>query len=68
MNVLYNYMAMISISHTKKAIPLSYYTHMVVSWLCGQMKPVGENKSLEYKMCLGELYVQVELYTTYSAI
>lgn len=41
---------------------------MVVSWLCGQMKPVGEKKSLEYKMCLGELYVQVELYTTYSAI
>lgn len=35
----YNYMAMISINHTKNIlkIPLFYYTHMVISGLCEQV-------------------------------
>lgn len=49
---------MAMISTFKKAMPLFYYTHMMISWLCGQVKSLKE-KSLEYKMCLGKLNISL---------
>lgn len=50
-----DYMAMTSISHTRKAISVFYHTHTVISWLCGQVKSL-KKKSPEYKMSLGEAF------------
>lgn len=49
----YNYMAMISINHTKNIlkIPLFYYTHMVISGLCEQVKSLKKG-SPGCKMCV----------------
>lgn len=60
-------MAMVSISHTEKShsiILLYSQGDLMALWTNEAL----EKKSLEYKMCLGELYGQVELSTTYSTI